>query len=344
MNPYTTIRGLIWKPSATMWKLREDGTIPMSVATAAVVGAWGWSAGHVLEAATGHTQPLWASVLAGIACAAAMFLVDMLTMHAAAVLQWRAGPSPVMGGRFSTFMRMGGYLGLPSALVGALQWVLIPALHTGSIGLASAVFYAVAGLAIAGTVWSWVFTLRLIRTAYLVTWGGAFAIILIASLLALPLGSARLIQEAETADVGWYLHAALGADPAVVSVLEQLPRLGTAMAGVGSTMPVLRLRNGPAVGDLVAYYQDREAPAFRRRSVLPSPIAIGRVVALGGSDGQVEPAAGIEVASGHVAISPVGSPSSGPVPQIGVVPAANIAGLVPTIAYLLHHGVASMLR
>lgn len=58
--------GLLFRPTATMWRLREHGSLWHSFAAATVLGGLGYGNSQWLERLTGHSQPVWASWLVGL--------------------------------------------------------------------------------------------------------------------------------------------------------------------------------------------------------------------------------------------------------------------------------------
>jgi hypothetical protein len=334
-RPLEVLAGLLFRPSATLWKLRDEGPLWLSLVSAAACGGLGLGEALVAALVFGLDRTFWTAWMHGILNVAFAFGVTLASIQLAAYVVWRLGPSPVMPAGMRTLLRLGGYWQLPSGILslasGAVLWF---GFHSGSGPVLKAAIAAMVVLGIAGWIWVMIFRLRLLRTVYLTTWGQAISIGVIVAVLgmvvrmqpfATPGRIANLINlpfpNMATADVNWDLHLALGADPKIVEALESVPQ-------ANSTVGVMAMSGLPRHGDLVAYYRDREAPAVHGGLRLPRPIVIGRVVA--GPEEEIEapdwPAG--QVPGDYALIRPVSDPRDPPHPS-EMIPVDSIAGQVP---------------
>ncbi|MDP2872081.1 MAG: hypothetical protein Q8P31_06020 [Bacillota bacterium] len=327
------IGGLLFRPAATMWKVRDEGPLWLSLVSAGVLGGLGLSQAVFVMMVDRLDYRFWLYWLRGIGILAAQFLGTMLLIHFAAVVIWRGGfdakarandQSPPMPAGMRTLLHLGGYWYLPSGLLSlTLTGAVLLAVRSGSSVAVKAAVVGIVPLYIAGWIWIAIFRLRIVRTVYLGTWGQAIVIGVIVTLLgSMAAGVYRQgppAPDVAIASVDWGIYRALGANPAVIEALESIPQ-------AYSRLRVMHLPGLPQPGGLVAFYRDREALPIRKGILLPKPIAIGRVVAGPGGEGSVEGSAPVQVPEGYALILPVGT-IEGLVPEL--IPLKSVAGLVP---------------
>lgn len=334
------IGGLLLRPSATMWKVRDEGPLWLSFVAAWVLGGVGLGGAVLFLMAGPSGRPLWVCWLGGVAVLAGQFLGTMLLIHLAAFVVWYVrnprdkadGQGLPLPAGLGTLLRLGGYWYLPSGLLSVVCGVIIlAAVRSGSALAIRAVAVTAVPLAVAGYIWVALFRLRILRTVYLGTWGQAVAIGLIVMLLALLANNVAggilrrvvtLEADAAIAYVHWDLHLALGANPAIIKALEAIPM-------ASASLPVTQLTGAPRSGDLVAYYRDRDAPPIQKGVALPRPIVIGRVVAGPGEEREDEIAHGstpVQVPDGYALMRPAGASDASPAELVAL---KAIAGLVP---------------
>lgn len=364
MSQLAVVKGLLFSPAATMWRLREKGSLFMSLAAAWILGGFGFHQTHILDAITGHTQPLWLGWATAAAFFPLAFTASMVAYHAAGMLVWRGGPDPVKPATLGDMLRLGGYMALPSTLIGLTSNLVVGlAVLSGSAAIARAVFLGLVPVSVAALIWSLIYVLRLLRTVYLTSWGNGVAIWLIGGIIAAALSAAGLGSASAPLDFAY--HIAHGADPETIEVARSLPSSsGGGSFGTRAGVYVVRLRGEPRTGDLVAFYADREAPRVPSIGSLPGPVRVGRVLAVGGQAvvgdaggrlsvdaAEVGWAAGQVVMDAGQAAIPPGQVAILPDDLVGpfdlescLVPRSCVAGLVPEACRAVHLLTSWLLR